>query len=246
MIKFSCVLKKVTFSLLLLYLFFTKNIFAEFSEHQNGIIDEIQQSDIESKTIYLTLDACGGKHGSIPDKKLIKFLIKNGIKTTLFINKRFLEKNSDYIKQIYNTGYFSIQNHGSNHIPASVDGKTIYGIKGTDSLEELYSEIMLCDDFVKKTLGVKMNWFRSGTAYYDTEAIEFINKLGYKIAGFSITADEGATLNAKKVKEKTLQAKSGFIILAHMNHPESGTREGLIDAIKILIKRGYNFEFLPD
>lgn len=233
----------IVFLLYFILIFNNKYVIAQFSEHQFGIIDKIELKT-DKKILFLTLDACNGKF-STPDMKLIEFLDRNNIKTTLFINSEFLRKNKKLIKKLSESNNFSIQNHGTRHIPASIDGKSVYGIKGTENREKLIEEVQYCDKAITDLIGVKPKWYRSGTAYYDTESIEIIKDLGYNIAGFTITIDEGATLTAKKVKEKMLKSKNGYILLAHMNHPESGTREGIIQAIKILKELGFYFELLP-
>lgn len=233
----------ILFLLFFILIFNSKCAIAQFSEHQPGIVDKIEVKT-DKKILFLTLDACNGKF-STPDMKLIEFLDRNNIRATLFINSEFLEKNKKLIKKLSKSRNFSIQNHGTRHIPASIDGKSIYGIKGTESREKLIEEVQYCDKTVTDIIGIKPKWYRSGTAYYDTESIEIIKDLGYNIAGFAITIDEGATLPSGKVEEKMLKSKNGDILLAHLNHPESGTREGIIKAIKILKELGFYFELLP-
>lgn len=233
----------IIFLLFFILIFNNKCALAQFSEHQPGIIDRIEVK-ANKKIIFLTLDACNGKF-STPDIKLIKFLDRNNIKATLFINSEFLEKNKKLVKKLSKSNNFSIQNHGTKHVPASIDGKSVYGIKGTENIEDLIEEIENCDKVITDIIGIKPKWYRSGTAYYDTESIEIIKNLGYNIAGFAITVDEGATLPAEKVEAKMLKSKTGDILLAHLNHPKSGTRDGIIKAVKILKKSGFSFELLP-
>ena len=45
----------------------------------------------------------------------------------------------------------------------------------------------------------------------------------------------------KQVKEALLNAPPASIILMHMNHPESHTAEGMIEAIPELKKAGFRF-----
>ena len=94
---------------------------------------------------------------------------------------------------------------------------------------------------IENATGKRPRWYRSGTAFYDDIAVSVIRLLHLGIAGYSIAADEGATLPASKVEAKALAAKDGDIILAHMNHPNSGTREGLIKALTTLKANGVAF-----
>jgi peptidoglycan/xylan/chitin deacetylase (PgdA/CDA1 family) len=97
-----------------------------------------------------------------------------------------------------------------------------------------------------RLVGQKPVWYRSGAAHYDEEALKIIKSLGYRVAGFSIALDEGATLASTAVRERMLTAKDGDILLAHVNAPRSGTRDGLVEALKILRKeRKIKFALLP-
>ena len=69
---------------------------------------------------------------------------------------------------------------------------------------------------------------------------------GMEIGGFAIVGDAGATLKAEEVQKRITHAHPGDIVIIHMNHPESGTREGLIRSIEILQSEGYNFVKLSD
>jgi peptidoglycan/xylan/chitin deacetylase (PgdA/CDA1 family) len=67
-----------------------------------------------------------------------------------------------------------------------------------------------------------------------------------EIGGFSILGDAGATFSAPKVAQQLISAHSGDIVICHMNHPEGGTREGVIEGVNTLLKEGYTFVRLSD
>jgi len=192
--------------------------------------------------LYLTLDACEGK----VDETIINLLIEHDVPATLFINARWIDKNPKIFMKLAENPLFEIENHGTKHLPASVSGRSIYDIKGTSSKKELISEIMTNHEKIKKLIGKEPKWYRSGTAYYDKEAVRIIKEeLHLNIAGFAISLDAGATLSAQEVYKLSTTAKSGDILLAHMNHPESGTAKGLEEAIPKLIAKGFVFKVLP-
>jgi peptidoglycan/xylan/chitin deacetylase (PgdA/CDA1 family) len=200
------------------------------------------------KILYLTLDACGGKNGSEIDEKLVEYLRKRRIRTTLFVSCRFLQdgKNEKLIKKLSKSRNFSIQNHGKNHRPALVSGETVYGIGGTDSEEGLLEEVEGCARVLAAVTGRRPRWYRSGTAHYDRRALEIINSLGHRVAGFRLGLDDGATLASALVRDRMLSAQDGDILLAHVNAPRSGTRDGLIQALEVLRKnRRVKFKILP-
>lgn len=200
----------------------------------------------QEPVIALTLDACGGKRGNGFDKKLINWLRKHHIPATLFITGRWINANEEIAKELASSPLFEIENHGMNHCPCSVSGRSAYGIPGTGSVEEVMREVSDATVIIKKVTNRQPRFFRSGTNYYDEVALALIEDLGYNVVGYSIAGDEGATLSEDAIVKKLLQAKAGNIILCHMNQPESDTAEGLITVIPMLQKKGFCFVTLQE
>ena len=65
--------------------------------------------------------------------------------------------------------------------------------------------------------------------------------MGYRIAGFSVNADAGATLSRREIISRLQSVKPGDIIIAHMNKPTSESAEALRDALPGLLLRGVQF-----
>ena len=89
--------------------------------------------------------------------------------------------------------------------------------------------------------GKPPTWFRPGTAYYDVVAVAIVNELGERPLGFRVDADNGAKASAAQVRSKITGAAPGSVMLADMNHPESGTAAGVSDAITALRASGCEF-----
>ncbi|WP_294923327.1 polysaccharide deacetylase family protein [Sulfuricurvum sp.] len=201
----------------------------------------------DKKELALTFDACGGSFRSSQyDEQLIQFLIDNRIPATLFINARWIKSNPEIFATLAANPLFEIANHGTAHRPLSVNGKSIYNIPGTASAEEVKKEINANGELIEKLTGKRPLFFRSGTAYYDEKAVKIARQNGVEIGGFSVLGDAGATFSAEKVTSQITNAKSGDIILLHMNHPESGTYKGVKEAVVKLKEQGFNFVRLSD
>lgn len=213
-----------------------------WGEDLQGITKNLSDKNAKSnqKIIYLTFDACGGDY----DKNLIDFLIKNNINATLFINARWIHAHKDEFIKLAKNPLFSIQNHGTNHKPLSINGKEIYGIKGTDSIKEVYDEIMQNDKLIRELSGKNPTYFRSGTAYYDEVAISIAKDLGYSIGGFDVLGDGGATFSKEKIIAQENLIKNGSIIIYHFNKPKSHTLQGLKVLIPKLQQKGFSFGLL--
>jgi peptidoglycan/xylan/chitin deacetylase (PgdA/CDA1 family) len=233
------------FSFLLLI---TLNLIADepkqWGENVTGIVTTFHTT---KKEVALTFDACGGSAKSSQfDAGLIDYLIENHIPATLFINSRWIQSNPEIFARLAVNPLFEIANHGTAHRPLSVNGKSVYNIAGTSSVEEVEREINGNGDLIEKLTGKRPHFFRSGTAYYDEQAVAIAHKNGVEIAGFSILGDAGATFSAPKVAQQVESAHSGDILLFHMNHPESGTREGIMEGVVKLRAQGFSFIRLSD
>ena len=210
-----------------------------WGEHFPGIIDKF---DTKNKEVALTLDACRGRY----DRELINFLIKHNIKATLFLSGKWLDKNPEIAEELSKIPLFEIENHGLRHIPMSVNGRSAYHIKGTKNVNEIFKEVCLNEEKIKNITGNKTKLFRAGTANYDDIAIKMLNDIEYKVIGFAVNGDFGATASKDKIYHQVINAKPGDIILCHMNHPEKKTFEGLKKAIPYLVKKGFKFVKLEE
>jgi len=197
--------------------------------------------DTKDKVIALTLDACGSPKGKGVDSRLMAFLIDKQIPATLFINGRWIDANPELFRQLAANPLFEIANHGIRHKPASVDGRSVYGIAGTLNVAEVVEEIELNARKIEAISGVRPKLYRSGTAYYDEIAVQIAQGLGQEIAGYSLLGDAGASWSAVQVKAALLKALPGDIALLHMNHPEAGTGAGIVAAVPELQRRGFRF-----
>lgn len=215
----------------------------EWGETVRGVKTELATDDI---VMALTLDACGSVRGSGYDAELINYLEKEKIPATLFVNARWIDANPETFMRLAANPLFEIADHGMRHMPASVTGRSAYGISGTKNVGDLIDEIELDGLKIEKLTGKKPKYYRSGTAFYDDVAVEVANRLGYQVIGFSVLGDAGATYSREQVKHALLSAEPGSIAILHMNHPEGHTAAGVMAAIPELKRRGFRFVKLSD
>ena len=191
------------------------------------------------------MDACGSKTDSL-DEDLINFLTRERIPATLFITSRWIDKYPDKFERLAANPLFEIENHGKEHRPASLTGRSIYGIQGTENPMALVKEVADGADKIEKLTGRRPIFFRSGTAYYDEYAVKLIQDLGFQSIGFAVLGDRGATYTAPEVVDAFLTAQAGDIIICHMNHPEKETGKGLMRVLPKLKAQGFRFVLLKD
>ncbi len=203
------------------------------------IHDRIGPARGPTNQVALTLDACSGAF----DEDLILFLIRNRVPATLFVTKRWLDKNPHGLAILKNNlDLFDIEDHGENHIPAVIGaGRKVYGIAGEPDMVHLRREVLEGARAIERATGVPPRWYRGATAVYDSVAADEIRRLGFGIAGFSVNADAGASLKKPQVLARLRQVRGGDVIIAHMNKPAGDTAEGLSDGLMALLRRGLVF-----
>ena len=196
--------------------------------------------------VALTFDACGGAGGSGYDAALIKTLRDYKIKSTLMLNARWIIANKSLAKELADDPLFEIQSHGSCHIPLSVNAKCAYGIPGTKNIPEIYAEILSANEAIASISNKPVTFFRPGTAYADDIAAAIACDLGMPIIAFSINGDGGATFTPAQVKQELGNAQPGDIVISHMNQPQSGTAQGYLQTLPLLLDRGITFGTLAE
>jgi len=198
----------------------------------------------ETRIAALTLDACAGGY----DARLIRFLVEERIPATVFATRRWIERNAEGVAMLRShPELFDIEDHGANHVPAVIGlGRRVFGIAGNADVAHLESEVRDGAAAVAAVTGSAPRWYRGATAEYDAQALQVIVAMGYKVAGFSINADAGATLKREAIAARLDAVKPGDIIIAHMNKPGSDTAEGLASGLRSLLARGFHFVTLRE
>jgi len=222
---------------------FSGRVPSEWGEVVNGVKTRLET---DQKVLALTFDACGGPKGNGYDAKLIGFLTSEAIPATLFISGKWMDANPEIFQTLPSNPLFKVENHGLTHRPCSATGRSVYGIKGTKSVGEIYDEIEGNARKILNLTGRRPKYYRPGAAYSDEICVEIASALRYEVVGFSVRGDAGATYSRKQVEEGLLHAASGSIILLHMNHPEGATARGVMAAIPELRNRGFRFVKLSE
>ena len=189
------------------------------------------------RQIALTFDACD--HRS--DDSLLATLQRYSVPALLFLSSRWIDANPGRAEQLAADPLFEIGNHGTRHVPLSVTGRAAYGIGGTRSADEVVTEVWANHTRLAALTGTPPVWFRPGTAHYDDVAVAIVQELGQRPLGFTVNADHGAKASAASVRSAITGAPPGSIVLAHMNHPESGTAAAVSNAITDRRAAGWDF-----
>lgn len=201
-------------------------------------------ADEAHRDVAITLDACGAGY----DADLIDFLIAQRIPATIFVTKRWLDRNPSGSAQLLrHPDLFELEDHGTSHVAAVMALQSgIRGVPGEPDLAHLRAEVLGAADAITRSSGKAPRYYRGAGAIYDAAAIQQIEALGFRIAGFSVNADSGATLSTQRVAARLRSVRAGDIIIAHMNKPAGGTAEGFAAALPDLLRRGLRFVKLSE
>jgi len=196
------------------------------------------------KTLALTLDACEGEY----DAALVEVLIERQIPATVFATRRWIDRHPEAIAVLKaHRALFDLEDHGDKHRAAVIGpGRRVFGVAGSPDLDHLRREVSGGAQAIEHVTGTPPRWYRGATAEYDRQALQTIDAMGYRVAGFSLNADQGATLHKKTIIARLQRAQPGDIIIAHMNRPASDTAEALAVALPALQARGFRFVTLRD
>ena len=208
-----------------------------------GVVNRLPTQD---RVVALTFDACGGGQGSGYDAAVIEALQVTRTPATLFLNQRWVLAHPEVTAELAGQPLFEIANHGTQHRPLSVTGRSAYGISGTADAGEVYDEVFGNRRTLTEATGVPPSFFRSGTAHYDDVAVRIARDLGAAVVNFDVNGDAGATLTPQEVAAALESAAPGSIVLCHMNQPDSGTAQGVMTALPRLAQAGFRFVRLSD
>jgi peptidoglycan/xylan/chitin deacetylase (PgdA/CDA1 family) len=193
--------------------------------------------------VALTFDACMGK----VDERILGALIDNHIRATIFVTARWLKYNSKAVEQIKaHPDLFEVENHGSIHLPAVDVPMNVFGLKAAGSPQAVAAEVAGGAEAIERIFGHKPKWFRGATGKYTYSAEQQIRALGFKIAGYSILGDGGASFSSAKTTHVIGAAQDGDVIVAHINQPLKPAGAGVIEGILKLKAAGFVFLRMED
>jgi peptidoglycan/xylan/chitin deacetylase (PgdA/CDA1 family) len=190
------------------------------------------------RTVALTFDACPGAF----DMRIASVLISDRIPATIFLTALWMRRNPDGLKLLLaHPDLFSLQNHGERHIPPVLGDRSIFGIKAAGDLATIRTEVMNGARAIQDASGIVPRWYRAATGFYSPSVIPQIEAMGFAIAGYSVSADAGASLPAARVAARLAAANSGDVIVAHINQPLRPSGAGVVAGLQDLQRQGTVF-----
>lgn len=194
-------------------------------------------------TVALTLDACSGK----VDWRIIDTLIAQHIKATIFVTGRWIAANPQALGTLVaHPDLFELEDHGLNHIPAIVGSAHPYGLLPAGTVAGVKAEVEGGAERLRRVAGVEARWYRGAAALYTADAMAAITSEGLRVAGFSLNADFGASVSQRMAAQRMQLARSGDVIIAHVNQPDRPAGAGIAEGIIALKQKGFRFVTLSE
>ncbi len=190
------------------------------------------------RTVALTLDACSGA----TDMRIMEALVALRVPATIFASGLWLPGNAPAMALLRaHADLFTVQNHGERHLPPVLGTRRVYGLPVAGTMDAIEREVARGGDLVAAACGERPRWYRAAAGLYSPPAVAAIQAMGWSIAGYSLNADEGASLPAASVARRIAAARSGDVIVAHVNQPHRPSGAGVAEGIAALKTAGTVF-----
>jgi peptidoglycan/xylan/chitin deacetylase (PgdA/CDA1 family) len=213
---------------------------AHATEHDAPVEPRIRLADTpaDQRVVALTLDCCPGAF----DARITTVLIAQRVPATIFVTSLWIHRNPEGLALLLAyPDLFVLENHGELHIPPVLGDRTIFGIRAAGDLPTIRREIDDGAQAIRTATGATPRWYRAATGFYTPSVIPQIQSMGFAIAGYSLSADLGASLPASRVAARMANARSGDVIVAHLNQPLRPSGQGVADGLRELQRLGANF-----
>ena len=192
--------------------------------------------------IAVTLDACPGHF----DPRIATTLVARRIPATIFVTAIWMHQNRQGLAYfLAHPDIFALENHGAKHLPPVLGTTQVYGLPVAGSLDAIKTEILNGAAAIHTATGKYPAWYRGAAGLYSPQAIPFIQSLGFKIAGYSLNSDQGASLPAATVAARITAARPGDVIEGHINQPHRPSGAGIATGLAALQTQGTEFVLLP-
>lgn len=193
--------------------------------------------------VALTLDACDGQ----VDRRILDELLADHVPATIFATGLWIARNPAAMATLLaHPDLFEVEDHGDRHRPAITVPTRIWGLRAAGSAQAVAAEITDGARDLARAGAPAPHWYRGAGAEYDAGAETEIAALGYRLAGFSLNADQGASLPARAVRVRIDAATDGAVLIAHLNQPRRSAGQGVAEGIADLVTQRVRFVRLED
>jgi peptidoglycan/xylan/chitin deacetylase (PgdA/CDA1 family) len=119
--------------------------------------------------------------------------------------------------------------------------ESAYGLAPAGTMAAIRAEVQAGAEAIFAATGKHSSWYRAAAGIYSPGALPAIEAMGYKIVGYSLNADRGASLPAELVAARLRGARDGDVIEGHINQPKRDSGAGIAAGLRALHEAGTRF-----
>ena len=191
----------------------------------------------DRKLIALTFDACSTRRPSHYDARITKILVETKTPATFFLGGKWMEEETEQTKYLASIPYFELGNHTFLHP---------HLLKMSD--DSIRQELAWTQEVLYSLSGKQPTLFRPPYGEEDDRVARIAASMGLTTIQFDLASgDPDSSISKEKLIEYvSSMAKSGSIVVMHINQRGWHTAEALPEIIFRLRKRGFTFVTVGD
>jgi peptidoglycan/xylan/chitin deacetylase (PgdA/CDA1 family) len=182
------------------------------------------------KKIALTFDACSTSKPTGYDEQITRVLVETGTPATVFLGGKWIQDHESAARQLAALPLLELGNHTylHPHMTKSSDDQV------RDELQQTQEELF-------KVTGRTATLFRPPYGEYDDRVVKIAAELGLTTIEYDLASGDPDIhfTKQKLIEYVTSAARSGSIIVMHINGRGWHTAEALPEIILALRKRGF-------
>ena len=197
----------------------------------------IEHGPRNGKTVALTFDACSTVDPSRYDERVTSILIRSGTPATFFLGGKWMLELPEQTKELAANPLFEIGNHTFLH-------PHLTRISDERVREELTSTQKIIDSLT----GRRATLFRPPFGEYNAGVVRIAASLGLRTVQFDLASGDPDPAISKErlIDYVSSMARSGSIIVMHINRKGWHTAEALPEILARLRRRGFVFMTVSD
>jgi peptidoglycan/xylan/chitin deacetylase (PgdA/CDA1 family) len=197
----------------------------------------VEHGSRKTKKIALTFDACATRKPSHYDERVTKVLVDTKTPATIFLGGKWMEEEPEHTKYLASMPQFELGNHSFLHPHMT-----------RVSEKRMREELKWTQEVMFTLTGRQATLFRPPYGEYDSTVVKTAAEMGLTTIEYDLPSGDP---DVHATKEKLIEyvvsmAKSGSIIVMHVNRHGWHTAEALPNIIAGLKKRGFTLVKVGD
>jgi peptidoglycan/xylan/chitin deacetylase (PgdA/CDA1 family) len=209
---------------------------AQFRQDSVGEAGGIHRGPASKRQVALTFDACPSSSRGGYDEKIVQTLLETRTPATFFLSGRWAQKHPEETGFLARQPDFAIGTHGFRHEQLS---------RRND--REIAADLATGKRVLERMTRRRIILFRPPYAEADRRIVRVADSLGLTTVLFDLASgDPDTAITARRLADYVSScARSGSIVIMHVNGRGWHTAEALPEIIRRLRQRGFTLVTVP-